>query len=130
MNTEKNQIPLATFLKLFIYFWLCCVFIAASGLSLVVESGGYSSYGVQTFHCNGVSCCKEKALVAQASIVASCRLSSCGSWVSELQCTGLVAPRHVKSSRTRNLTCICKWILTHSTTREVSAIFLKTFFFN
>ena len=28
---------------LFIYFWLCWVFVAARGLSLVVESGGYSS---------------------------------------------------------------------------------------
>ena len=28
---------------LFIYFWLCWVFIAECGLSLVVASGGYSS---------------------------------------------------------------------------------------
>ena len=28
---------------LFIYFWLCWVFIAVCGLSLVVVSGGYSS---------------------------------------------------------------------------------------
>ena len=28
---------------LFIYFWLCWVFVAARGLSLVVASGGYSS---------------------------------------------------------------------------------------
>ena len=27
----------------FIYFWLCWVFVAVCGLSLVVESGGYSS---------------------------------------------------------------------------------------
>ena len=27
------------FLKIF-YFWLCCIFIAALGLSLVVKSGG------------------------------------------------------------------------------------------
>ena len=31
------------FLKKFIYFWLCWVFVAAHGLSLVVVSGGYSS---------------------------------------------------------------------------------------
>ena len=34
------------FLKNFIYlfyFWLCCIFVAAYGLSLVVASGGYSS---------------------------------------------------------------------------------------
>ena len=28
---------------LFIYFWLCWVFVAVRGLSLVVASGGYSS---------------------------------------------------------------------------------------
>ena len=27
----------------FIYFWLCCVFVAARGLSLVAASSGYSS---------------------------------------------------------------------------------------
>ena len=40
--------PLTFFLKinlfiLFIYFWLRWVFVAACGLSLVAESGGYSS---------------------------------------------------------------------------------------
>ena len=30
------------FFNNFIYFWLCCVFIAAHRLSLVVVSGGYS----------------------------------------------------------------------------------------
>ena len=28
---------------LFVYFWLCCVFVAARGLSLVAVSGDYSS---------------------------------------------------------------------------------------
>ena len=31
------------FFYLFIYFWLCCVFVAARGLSLVAASRGYSS---------------------------------------------------------------------------------------
>ena len=31
------------FLNLFIYFWLCWVFVSVRGLSLVVVSGGYSS---------------------------------------------------------------------------------------
>ena len=30
-------------IMLFIYFWLCWVFLAARGLSLVAGSGGYSS---------------------------------------------------------------------------------------
>ena len=32
-----------TYFILFIYFWLCWVFVAACGLSLVAASGGYSS---------------------------------------------------------------------------------------
>ena len=41
MNNRNNR---KIFLKyLFIYFWLCWVFIAACGLSLVVASRGYSS---------------------------------------------------------------------------------------
>ena len=31
------------FLNLFIYFWLCWVFVSVRGLSLVAESGGHSS---------------------------------------------------------------------------------------
>ena len=31
------------FLNLFIYFWLCWVFVSVRGLSLVVASGGHSS---------------------------------------------------------------------------------------
>ena len=31
------------FKKIFIYFWLCWVFVAVRGLSLVASSGGYSS---------------------------------------------------------------------------------------
>ena len=43
----KRQLGLLTFLKklinLFIYFWLCWVFVSVRGLSLVVASGGHSS---------------------------------------------------------------------------------------
>ena len=35
---------------LFIYFWLCWVFVAACGLSLVAARGGYS-----LLHCAGFS---------------------------------------------------------------------------
>ena len=35
---------------LFIYFWLCCVFVATRRLSLVVVSGGHSS-----LRCMGLS---------------------------------------------------------------------------
>ena len=47
---------------------------------------------------------------------------SCGTQAQWLWCTGLVAPRHVDSCRTRDWTpvpCTGTWILIHSTTREV-----------
>ena len=39
---QQDDIP-SHFLKKLIYFWLCWVFVAAHGLSLVAASGGYSS---------------------------------------------------------------------------------------
>ena len=61
------------------YFWLCWVFIAVHGLSLVAVSGGYSSCGVRASHCSGFSCCRAQALGARASVVAARGLGSCGS---------------------------------------------------
>ena len=84
-----------TFIYLFIYFWLRWVFVAAHRLSLVAVSGGYSS-----LRCAGFSL----------------------RWFLSLRSTGLVAPRHVGSSRTRAQThvpCIGRRILNHCATREV-----------
>ena len=74
------------FYYLFIYFWLRWVFVAARGLSLVVVSGGYSSFRCAGFssrwllllrstgsRCAGFSSCGSWALEH--------RLSSCGAWV-------------------------------------------------
>ena len=49
------------FFKLFIYFWLCSVFVAVRGLSLVAASGGYSV-------------AVRRLLIAVASLVAEHRL--------------------------------------------------------
>ena len=75
------------FIYLFIYFWLCWVFIAAHGLSLVAASGAYSSLGCAGFSLRwilllgstgsrrvGFSSCGSRA-----SVVVAHRLSSCGS---------------------------------------------------
>ena len=35
--------------------------------------------GAQASHCGGLSCCRAQALGARASVVVTCRLSSCGS---------------------------------------------------
>ena len=58
------------FVCLFIYFWLCWVFVAARGLSLVVVSGGYSLLQCTGSRCAGFSSCGLWALER--------RLSSCG----------------------------------------------------
>ena len=59
------------FIYLFIYFWLCWVFISVRGLSPVVASGGHSS-----LRCAGLSL--SRPLVAEYSLQTR-RLSSCGS---------------------------------------------------
>ena len=114
------------YLFLFIYFWLCWVFVAARGLSLVAVSGGYSS-----LQCAGFSLRWLLSLWSTGSRHAG--FSSCGTraqqlWLTgsraqaqQLWRTGLVTPRHVGSSRTRARTrvpCIGRRILNHCATRE------------
>ena len=59
------------FIYLFIYFWLCWVFVCVRGLSLVAASGGPSSS-----RCAGLSL--SRPLVAEHRLQTR-RLSSCGS---------------------------------------------------
>ena len=86
------------FLKLIIYFWLCWIFVAVRGLSLVAASGSYSSLWWAGFslrwllllrstgsRCAGFSSCGMRASVVVARGLSSCgsralgrRLSSCG----------------------------------------------------
>ena len=56
---------------LFIYFWVCWVFVSVRGLSLVVASGGHSSW-----RCAGLSL--SRPLVAEHRLQMR-RLSNCGS---------------------------------------------------
>ena len=65
---------------LFIYFWLCWVFIAAHRLYLWLQRAGVTlCCGVRASHCSGFSCCGAWALGARASVVVAHGLSSCGS---------------------------------------------------
>ena len=68
-------------LILFIHlFWLCWVFVAACGLSLVAASGETTLHcSARASHCGGFSCCGARALGARASVVVAHGLSSCGS---------------------------------------------------
>ena len=62
----------------FIYFWLCWVFVAACGLSLVAVRGGYSS-----LQCAGFSLWW--LLLLQSTCSRHMGFSSCGSWALELR---------------------------------------------
>ena len=107
------------FVYLFIYLWLCWVFVALRGLSLVVASGSYSS-----LRCTGFSL--QWLLLLRSTSSRPAGFSSCGVraqqlWLTgsraqaqQLWRTGLAAPWHVGSSWTRTRTCVpCtgRWIL-------------------
>ena len=112
----------------FCFFWLCWVFVALHGLSLVEVSRGYSSLRCVGFSllwlllwlstgskCVGFGSCSSRALER--------RLSSCGAPAL------LVAPGDVGCSRTVDRTgvpCVGRQILTHHTTREVPLHVLLT----
>ena len=72
----------------FFFFKLCWVLVAVRWLSLIAESGVFSSDGGWASHCEGFSCCGAQALGTWASVVAACRLSilwlagsrACGLW--------------------------------------------------
>ena len=112
-----------------LFIWLHWVFIAVSGLSLVVASRGYSS-----LQCVGFSL--RRLLLLRSMGSRRTGFSSCGTraqqlWLvgskaqaQQLWHTGLVAPRHVGSSQSRARTCvpyIGRQILNHCATREVPA---------
>ena len=110
------------------YFWLCWVFVAACGLSLVVVSRGYS-----VLQCTGLSLrwlflLWTRTLGTWTSVVAVWGLSSCALWALELEgfsrgakaqllqlvgsrawaqlwYLGSVAPQHVESSWTGDQIC-------------------------
>ena len=69
MTKSDMALKFSSFFKtiLFIYFWLCWVFVAVQAFSLVAVSGGYSLVAV----CG--------LLVVVASLVAEHRLSNCSS---------------------------------------------------
>ena len=103
----RKLVSLSLFFKiyLFIYFWLWSLLLRLVSLQLR-QAGATLRCGVRASHCGGFSCCRARALGMRASVV----------WLA-----GLVAPRHVGSSRTMARTrvpCIGRQILNHCTTRE------------
>ena len=67
-------------LKKIICFWLCWVFIAACGLSLVVVSGSYSSCGfsLQWLLLLQITVSRQAGFSSCASLALELGLSSCG----------------------------------------------------
>ena len=111
---------------LFIYFGCVGSLLLLMGFSLAEASGGYSS-----LRCTGFSL--RLLLLLWSTGSRRMDFSSCGMWaqqlwlvgsraqVQQLWYTGLVAPWHVGSSRTRARTrvpCIGRRILNHCATRE------------
>ena len=114
--------------NLFIYFWLCRVFIVARGLSLVAASEGYSS-----LRCTGLlrwflllrSTGSRRVGFSSCSTRArQLWLAGCRAQGQQLWRTGLDAPWHVGYSWTRARThvpCIGRRTLNHCATKEVPA---------
>ena len=120
----------------FFFFFGCTGSLLLHGLSLVAASRGYSLLWCTGFSLRwllllwstgsrhmGFSSCGFQALEH--------RLSSCGTWAQQLWHVGLVAPRHVGSSRTRARTCVScigRRILNHCATRgALFRIFISIF---
>ena len=110
----------------------CSLLVSVSLLFIIFGCAGshcpalaFSSCGGRTSHCSGFSHCRAQipghsGFSCCGSRALECRLSS---W----RCSGLVASRHVESSWTKDQThvpCIGRWILNHSTTREILCLFL------
>ena len=112
------KLDIFCFFKIFlkIHFFIH-LFLAALGLRCCVrtllwlqQAGAALPSGAWASHCGGFPCCGAWALGAQASVV--------------VRHVGLVALRHVGSSRTRGRTrvpCIGRQILNHCATREALA---------
>ena len=86
---------------LFIYFWLCWVFLARA------VSRGYSSCGAWASHCSGFSCCAARTLGSRASAAVAPRLQSTGSAVAVqgLSCSVACGILPVQGS----ITCLLHW---------------------
>ena len=130
----KNQFIVSIFIYLFIYLLavlgLCCCMRTFSSCGRV---GATLCCGVRASHCGGFSCCRARA--SRHAGFSSCSMQAQQLWLAgsreqaqQLWRRGLVALRHVGSSRTRDRTrvpCIGRRILNHCTTREVSGYLIQ-----
>ena len=73
-----KDIFLNKFIYLFIYFWLCWVFVATCGLPLVTASRDYSSLQCAGFSLQWLPLLQSTGSSMRASVVVAHELSSCG----------------------------------------------------
>ena len=104
--SQISSYPHFLFFKLNFKFYLLLTALSLRSFlwafSSCSDCGATLLCGMWASHCGGLSCCRAWAL---------------GTWVSiQLWLTGLVAPWHVRSSQTRNRTCVpCigRWVPIH-----------------
>ena len=94
LHITYTHLPIYFILFLFIYFWLCWVFIAARGLSLVVVSGGYSSSRCAGFSLRWLLL----QHVGSSQTRARTRVPCIGRWILNHCTTKEALPIHFKSS--------------------------------
>ena len=112
LSSDRTVVCLV-FLEFYLFIYLFGSSLLHAGLSLVVASGGHASLRCGASHCGGFS--------LRSAGFSSCRMRAQQLWRS----TGLAAPRHVGSSRTRartHIPCTGRRILNHCATREVPRV--------
>ena len=130
---QKRGSTLCLYFLINLFYLFIYLFLAALGLCCCAQA--FSSCGERGL----LFVVVRGLLTAVASLVAEHRLQAHGlqqlwhvgsrAQTQQSWRTGLVAPRHVGSSRTRARTCVpCigRWILNHCATREVPPSAFKT----
>ena len=90
--------------------------LLCAGFLQLQRAGATLCCGARASHCRGFSCCRG----LQARGLQQLWFVGSRAQAQQLWCTGLLAPRHVGSSRTRARThvpCIGRWILNHCATQ-------------
>ena len=131
------HIPHFLFKLYFIYLFVClfgCVgsSLLCTGFLQLWRAGATLHCSAWASHCSGFSCCRARALGVWASVVVAQAqqlwLAGSRAQAQQLWRTGLVAPRPVGSSWTRDricVHCIGTWILNYCATREVPKLYFK-----
>ena len=118
------------FIYLFLFIFCVGSSLLCAGFLQLQRAGATLCCGVQASHCGGFSHCRAWALGMRAQQL---WLTVSRMQAQQLWCMGLVAPWHVRSSRTRAQTCVpCigRQILNHCTTREVPVgMYLLSFYY-